>query len=108
VGLGHLTGEIAVGKAADFLIVDVDTPEMCTSVDLTWDLVRLGNRDQIVAVFVDGKLRLWEGWPPDWDARALQRQLARVAHAAMDRAPIVRLHPPAATHRRLATERHSQ
>ncbi|GER13327.1 S-adenosylhomocysteine deaminase [Variovorax boronicumulans] len=108
VGLGHLTGEIAVGKAADFLIVDVDTPEMCTSVDLTWDLVRLGNRDQIVAVFVDGRLRLWEGWPPDWDARALQRQLARVAHAAMDRAPIVRLHPPAAAHRRLASERHSQ
>ncbi|MCY1384633.1 hypothetical protein D9M69_729150 [compost metagenome] len=81
---------------------------MCTSVDLTWDLVRLGNRDQIVAVFVDGKLRLWDGWPPDWDARALQRQLARVAHAAMDRAPIVRLHPPAAAHRRLASERHSQ
>jgi 5-methylthioadenosine/S-adenosylhomocysteine deaminase len=102
VGLDHLTGEIAVGKAADFLIVDVDTPEMCTSVDLTWDLVRLGNRDQIVAVFVAGRLRLWEGWPPDWDARALQHRLARVAHAAMDRAPIVRLHPKAAEHRRLA------
>ena len=99
-GLGARTGEIAVGKAADFLLVDVDTPEMCTSVDLTWDLVRLGNRDQIEAVFVDGRLRLWKGWPTDWDARALQRQLARTAQAAIARAPIVRLHPTAAEHRR--------
>jgi 5-methylthioadenosine/S-adenosylhomocysteine deaminase len=105
VGLGHLTGEIAVGKEADFLLVDVDTPEMCTSVDLTWDLVRLGNRDQITAVFVAGRLRLWEGWPIDWDARALQRQLARVAHDAIARAPIVRLHPTAAEHRRLVAAR---
>jgi len=28
------------------------------------------NRDQIVAVLVAGKLRLWRGWPTDWDARA--------------------------------------
>ena len=81
------------------------TPEMCTSVDLTWDLVRLGNRDQITAVFVDGRLRLWEGWPPDWDARALQQRLARAAHAAIERAPIMRLHPTAAEHRRLSANR---
>ncbi len=99
-GLGALTGEIAEGRAADFLLVDVDTPEMCTTVDLTWDLVRLGNRDQIDAVFVAGRLRLWRGWPLEWDARALQRELARVARAAIARAPIVRLHPPAAQHRR--------
>lgn len=105
VGLGHLTGEIAPDKAADFLIVDVDTPEMCTSVDLTWDLVRLGNRDQISAVFVAGQLRLWQGWPIDWDARALQREFAHVAHAAMARAPIVRLHPPAAQHRQLVSRK---
>lgn len=104
IGLGHVTGEIATGKAADFLVVDVDTPEMCTSVDLTWDLVRIGNRDQIDAVFVAGKLRLWQGWPVDWDARALQREVSRVAHAAMARAPIVRLHPTAAEHRRLGAE----
>ncbi|VTU30500.1 5-methylthioadenosine/S-adenosylhomocysteine deaminase [Variovorax sp. SRS16] len=102
IGLGHRIGEIAVGKEADFLIVDIDTPEMCTSVDLTWDLVRLGNRDQITAVFVAGRLRLWQGWPPDWDARALQRQVSRIAHEAIARAPIQRLHPPAAEHRLLS------
>jgi len=99
VGLGQITGEIAANKAADFLLVDVDTPELCTSVDLLWDLVRLGNRDQIEAVFVDGKMRLWQGWPLDWDARALQKELARIAHAAIDQAPIKRLHLPADQHR---------
>lgn len=103
-GLGHLTGEIAEGKAADFLVVDVDTPEMCTSVDLSWDLVRLGNRDQIDAVFVAGRLRLWRGWPVDWDARALQHELAQAARAAVERAPIVRLHPTADRHRQLMAQ----
>ena len=100
IGLGHLIGEIAVDKEADFLLVDVDTPELCTSVDLTWDLVRLGNRDQIDAVFVAGKLRLWKGWPTDWDARSLMRQVARAAGEAIARAPIQRLHPTAAQHRK--------
>jgi cytosine/adenosine deaminase-related metal-dependent hydrolase len=101
IGLGHLVGEIDVGKEADFLLVDVDTPELCTSVDLTWDLVRLGNRDQIDAVFVAGRLRLWKGWPTDWDAHALMRQVSRIAGEAIARAPIQRLHPTAAQHRQL-------
>ena len=101
IGLGHLVGEIDVGKEADFLLVDIDTPELCTSVDLTWDLVRLGNRDQIDAVFVAGRLRLWKGWPTDWDARALMREVSRTAGEAIARAPIQRLHPTAARHREL-------
>ena len=99
IGLGARIGEIAVGKQADFLIVDVDTPELCTSIDLTWDLVRLAQRDQIVASFVDGKLRLFNGWPVDWDARQLMRAVASKAHAAIAQAPIQRLHPTADAHR---------
>ncbi|MEG2818093.1 MAG: amidohydrolase family protein, partial [Comamonas sp.] len=99
IGLGTRIGEIAVGKQADFLIVDVDTPELCTSIDLSWDLVRLAQRDQIVASFVDGKLRLFKGWPVDWDARQLMHAVARKAHAAIAQAPIQRLHPTADAHR---------
>ena len=99
IGLGARIGEIAVGKQADFLIVDVDTPELCTSIDLTWDLVRLAQRDQIVASFVDGKLRLFNSWPVDWDARQLMRDVASKAHAAIAQAPIQRLHPTADAHR---------
>ena len=99
-GLAGRTGEIAAGQQADFLIVDIDVPEMCTSFDLAWDLVRLANRDQIAAVFVDGRLRLWQGWPVGWDAKPLMRRVAELARAAVEKAPIVKLHLPAAEHLR--------
>jgi cytosine/adenosine deaminase-related metal-dependent hydrolase len=98
-GLGAITGRIAPGFAADFLIVDLDVPEMLPSWDLTWELVRLANRDQIVASFVAGRLRLWRGWPVDWDARALMEQVRERAVTAIAGAPIHRIHPTASEHR---------
>ncbi|QYY28425.1 MULTISPECIES: amidohydrolase family protein [Cupriavidus] len=103
-GLGAVTGEIAAGKRADFLLVDLDVPELTPSWDVTWELVRLANRDQIRAVFVDGKLRLWEGWPPDWDARALMRDIRAMAADTIAGAPIRKLHDYADAHR----ARHAQ
>jgi cytosine/adenosine deaminase-related metal-dependent hydrolase len=100
VGLGGVTGRIEAGLAADFLIVDLDVPEMLPSWDLTWELVRLANRDQIVANFVGGRMRLWQGWPTDWDARALMDQVRTRAADAVARAPIQRIHPTADEHRR--------
>lgn len=100
-GLGARTGRIAPGFAADFLLVDLDVPEFVPSWDLTWELVRFANRDQIEAVFVNGALRLWQGWPVDWDARALMREVAAVARRDVARAPIQRVHPRADAHRAL-------
>ena len=100
IGLAATTGEIAVGKAADFLLVDLEVPEFSPSWDLVWELVRLGNRDQIAAVFVAGRLRLWHGWPVDWDGRALMRQVSELARQAVARAPIQRIHPSSTEHRR--------
>jgi 5-methylthioadenosine/S-adenosylhomocysteine deaminase len=99
VGLSRLTGEIAIGKAADLLIVDIDIPEFTPSWDIGWELVRFGNRDQIVAVVVGGKLRLWRGWPTDWDARALIREASTLARDSVARAPIKRVHPISRDHR---------
>jgi cytosine/adenosine deaminase-related metal-dependent hydrolase len=103
IGLGALTGRIAPGYAADFLILDLDVPEMLPSWDLTWELVRLANRDQIVAVCVAGQLRLWRGWPTDWDGRALLRQVAELAEQVLARAPIQRIHPTSRDHRARVT-----
>ena len=100
IGLGASIGEIAAGKQADFLIVDIDVPEFCPSIDLDWDLLRLGNRDQIDAVFVDGRMRLWRGWPTDWDGRALVADLRELASRAIAKAPIQRIHPPSGVDRR--------
>lgn len=94
-GLSAVTGRIAPGLAADFLVVDLDRPEFTPSHDLSWELVRYGNRDQIDAVFTNGRLRLERGWPVDWDARALLREVRELAGPAIARAPIHRVHPTA-------------
>jgi 5-methylthioadenosine/S-adenosylhomocysteine deaminase len=104
VGLKGVTGEIAAGTAADFLIVDIDIPEFTPSWDLDWELVRYGNRDQIAAVVVAGKLRLWRGWPPHWDARKLLAEVREIAKGAVSAAPIKRIHPTSRDHR--AKRRH--
>ncbi len=98
VGLGSVTGRIEAGHAADFLLVDLDVPEMAPSWDLPWELVRLANRDQIEAVFVQGELRLWQGWPLDWDARALMTDIREMADKAICQAPIRKLHAPSTQH----------
>ena len=103
-GLGCITGDITVDKAADFLLVDLEVPEMTPSWDRPWELVRYGNRDQIEAVFTAGRLRLWQGWPVDWDARALLAEVREVAPAAINKAPIQRVHPTSEVHR----ERHAK
>ncbi|MEV5548595.1 amidohydrolase family protein [Streptomyces sp. NPDC052309] len=101
VGLGARTGTIARGMAADFLLVDTDTPELALSRDLPWELVRRGNRDQITAVFVAGRLRMWRGRPTDWDGPALVRRAAELARAAVGRADITRVHPTSTAARAL-------
>lgn len=93
LGLGQVTGSIAAGRAADFLLVDLAVPELLPSWNLSWDLVRLANREQIQAVVVHGKLRLWQGWPTDWDARALMRQVDELARSVVHQAPIHKVHP---------------
>ncbi|MET9294886.1 amidohydrolase family protein [Streptomyces sp. NPDC003077] len=93
VGLGARTGTVAPGLAADFLLVDIDTPELALSWDLPWELVRRGNRDQITAVFVAGRLRMWRGRPTHWDDAALVRRAAELARAAVGKARVTRAHP---------------
>ncbi|MGW0466626.1 amidohydrolase family protein [Streptomyces sp. NPDC003027] len=93
VGLRARTGAIAEGLAADFLVVDVTNPELALSWDLPWELVRRGNRDQITAVFVAGRMRLWRGMPTTWDGPGLVRHAVELARAAVERAPITRVHP---------------
>ncbi|MHC2544952.1 cytosine/adenosine deaminase-related metal-dependent hydrolase [Sinorhizobium meliloti] len=99
--LAGVTGAIREGLAADFLLVDLDRPEFTPSHDLMWELVRYGNRDQIDAVFTAGQLRLWQGWPVGWDARALLAEVREVTADAIARAPIQRVHKPSAEHRAL-------
>ena len=100
IGLGAVTGAVEEGRMADYLLVDLAVPEMQPSWDLTWELVRLADRSQIEAVVVNGALRLWQGWPIDWDAKALMADVKRIARDDISRAPIQRVHAVADVHRR--------
>jgi hypothetical protein len=75
-------------------------PEMLASWDLERELVRLANRDQILAVVVGGRPRLWRGWPVDWDARQLLEEARRRARKVGADAPVHIVHPTAGEHRR--------
>ncbi|RYY70195.1 MAG: amidohydrolase, partial [Comamonadaceae bacterium] len=101
VGLEDVTGAIAEGLAADFLLVDLEVPELKPSWDLGWELVRLADRTQIEGVVVGGQLRLWQGWPVDWDAKALMAEVEAIARNDITRAPIQRVHPTSDAHRAL-------
>ena len=72
-GLRGVTGAIAPGLAADYLLVDLDVPEVAPSWDLEWELVRLTGRDQILAVVVAGQ------------AAALARMAGRLGRPTADR-----------------------
>jgi cytosine/adenosine deaminase-related metal-dependent hydrolase len=86
--------------AADYLLVDLDVPEVAPSWDLEWELVRLTGRDQILAVVVAGRPRLWRGWPVDWDARQLIEDVRRRARKVVVDAQVQIVHPTSTEHRR--------
>ena len=91
-GLGRLTGRLAAGFRADFLVLDMEAPEVLPSWDFAWELVRHYNRDQIRAVVIDGALVMQDGCATGWDQeRFLKEQLPK-AIGAVEGAPIVRRH----------------
>lgn len=84
-GLGQVTGRVAAGLAADFLLVDLSVPELVSSRDLVWELVRRGDRGQITMVVVAGRPRLVDGRPVDWDAGAFVEEARKLAATAVRR-----------------------
>lgn len=99
VGMGGAVGELTAGAYADLLVVNLDVPELTPSWDLPWELVRLGNRDQIESVVVHGKLRVDRGRPVDWDGDALLEQIRQKADRVLAAAPIHTIDPTSQEHR---------
>jgi cytosine/adenosine deaminase-related metal-dependent hydrolase len=66
-GIDGVTGQLAVGLAADFMLLDMIRPECLPSHDFEWELVRYYNRDQVISVIVAGKLTMWQGHAAGWD-----------------------------------------
>ena len=93
-GLGGVTGALEPGLAADFLMLDMNRPEVLPSWDFEWELVRLYGRDQIDAVVIDGRPVMTRGEAIGWDhSRFLHDELPR-AIAAVEQSGALRVHGP--------------
>ena len=80
--------------AADFLVLDMNHPELVPSWDFEWELVRMYNRDQIKVVVVEGKPVLADGRPIAWDLEAFLVEKEPIVQAIVAAAGVVRVHGP--------------
>ena len=98
-GLGEITGQLAPGYRADFLVLDMEAPEVLPSWDFEWDLVRHYNRDQIRAVVIDGALIMLDGRATGWDQEHFLKEQLPTAIRTVEGAPIIRRHGTSGQHR---------
>ncbi|MGV6848935.1 MAG: amidohydrolase family protein [Marinibacterium sp.] len=92
-------GALAVGQAADFLVLDMMVPECLPSHDFEWELVRYYNRDQIDAVVVNGALCMAGGKPVGWSTEALLTDGLTAARQITSAPDIERCHGPSQRYR---------
>jgi cytosine/adenosine deaminase-related metal-dependent hydrolase len=97
--LGSVTGALTPGRAADFLVLDMNRPEVLPSWDFEWELVRLYGREQIDAVVIDGRTVMSEGRAIGWDQDAFLHDALPRAVAAVKNSGALRVHGPSSDHR---------
>lgn len=78
-----MTGSIAEGLRADFLVVGCEEPEVLPSWDPEWELVRHYDRTNLRAVFVDGEAMLMDGRPVGWDLDRFMDEAADAGRRAV-------------------------
>jgi 5-methylthioadenosine/S-adenosylhomocysteine deaminase len=98
-GLGAVTGRLEPGFEADFLVLDMASPEVLPSWDFSWELVRYYDRANIRATFVAGKPGIVDGKPVGLDLDDFMRTHLPLGIRSIREADIVRLHGPSAGYR---------
>lgn len=96
-GLGAVTGSLEVGKAADFLVLDMTAPEVVPSWDFEWELVRAYDRDQVKAVAVEGRVVMREGRATGWDSEAFVREQRKLVLDMVAEAKVTKVHAVSST-----------
>ena len=97
--LGAVTGALEPGLAADFLVLEMESPEVLPSWDFSWELVRYYDRANIVATVVGGRPAVVGGEPVGVSLDAFTREHLEIGIRSIDDADIVRLHGPSDSHR---------
>ncbi len=76
LGIDHLTGSLAIGKAADITAVDLSAPETQPCYDVASHLVYAAGRENVSHVWVNGRLVLDERRLTTIDMRELNARTA--------------------------------
>ncbi|MCK5424974.1 MAG: amidohydrolase [Emcibacter sp.] len=79
VGLGSLVGEIAVGKRADLIQIDLTGPHMTPLYDVISHLVYAVNSSDVVTTIVDGNILMEDGKVLTLDAQEVRRKANEIA-----------------------------
>lgn len=98
-GLGTVTGGLEPGFQADFLILDMASPEVLPSWDFSWELVRYYDRANISATFVAGKPVVVKGEPAGFALDDFTAETLPLGIKSIHDADIVRLHGPSDRYR---------
>jgi cytosine/adenosine deaminase-related metal-dependent hydrolase len=98
-GLGKVTGELRVGREADFLILDMSAPEVTPSWDFSWELVRFYDKSNIAAVFVAGAPTVLEGRAAQFDSEAFVDEYRAYTRQRVLNSGISRVHGASRQHR---------
>ena len=93
-GLGAVTGKLEPGYQADFLVLDMASPEVLPSWDFSWELVRYYDRANIKATVVAGRAVVIDGEPVDVGLEEFTREHLSLGIRSIHDADIVRLHGP--------------
>ena len=99
IGLGTITGRLEPGYEADFLVLDMATPEVLPSWDFTWELVRYYDRANIKATFVAGEPLVVDGKPTGLDIEDFIQKNLPIGVKSIQDADIIRLHGPSVRYR---------
>jgi len=79
IGLDHLVGEIAVGKRADLIQVDMTAPNMTPLYDVISHLVYAVDARDVVTTIVDGRLLMADGRVLTLDGDKVRRRANEIA-----------------------------
>ncbi|MBL4800700.1 MAG: amidohydrolase family protein [Emcibacter sp.] len=79
IGLDHLVGDIAVGKRADLIQVDLSGPHMTPLYDVISHLVYAASSSDVVTTIVDGHILMEEGHFMTLDAKEVRKKANEIA-----------------------------
>ena len=80
LALGLDSGELAVGKKADIVLLDLKRPSLTPRTDLVSSLCYSANGSEVDTVIVDGKIRVKGGRPLNIDMSALMNETEIITH----------------------------